>query len=918
MLFYKLENGVLELGGSTWTGASIMNTTPPTWPWDADRASILEVRPHDNIIFDPEVTSMCKMFYNCENLEKIDISTIFLGNITHWADVNLYAGRGIAQGCTKLSYFKCSSLPLAGINFLGGGSSSNAAFKNAAVEKDFEFVCDMSLCRNFKGLFFDCKAKSYNFTGKVPEHVENAGAMFYNNFNLEKLDLTKWGFEDGCILFTITVTNPIGIFSSCKCLKELKIGKLKPSSFGSSNGSWLHNCSSVSKYLHLSVDLSHVENGDYLFASFGGNSIVIDGSGITDRCTRLKYMIADSSLYELPSGVEEWDTSFITNIDSFAKGSQVRVLDFTKFSSLERVTSMQNICTNATNLYKIKFKTPRLLSFAYNNSLLSGCSYKSKILYAEIDCEDTTSLERVFWDCEAEKIVLKVTNSSNVTTIESMFRNCTKLKTIECTSDFSSLTDSTVFTGDTLLVGGAGTTYSSANVGASYAKPDDGAGYFSSYSTDGYLFIVEPAGGGKLRSDYLQTDTTSFFINNVQYSDPSITVEHVDDALQFQGWYLDDQKISAAASITVDIPAVGTGTVSVITAKYFVEGVIYPDPLEGGGTSGPSGPGGGSWDESSDVIDVGDHPALSGVTKFTNMYVISQGNLDVVADYLWGATFEGFWENIWGSPMDYVTSLAIMPVTPDTEVSPEEVKVGKFTIDDSEAYRITNRWVRVDLGTINCREFSGSYLDYAPYTRVQIYLPFVGYRDLDVDMFQNGELQVIYEIDTLTGDLVAKILTAAGGVTSQFQGNCKSELPITGQDNSKLGSSIMSGIVTLAAAGMAAPTAGAAVGAMAGSLAGATGDSVMSSKPDATHGSSLGATGGLLGTQTPYLIWTIPRVSIPADYSKDNGLPINARYTLANLTGFTVCSDVHIPLVSDMTAEEAAEIEALLKGGVYL
>jgi len=963
MLFYKLTDGTLELGTSIWEGASMVTTTPPAWPWDSDRNSILEVVPHSDVVLDPEINDYSGMFKNCPNLTSINISNLSLASVLTWATGNS-GNNGIAQNCPKLTYFKCARLPATGITYHGGGSGPNGAFKNSCGDSTkLTFDVDMTADDlNISGLFQGCLAKDFVFT-KPPKDAANIGATFSSCTNLEELDLTNWKFKENVVLSKVLYTNPAGVFSGCSKLKYLKLPRVIASSWGSSNWGWLNNASTTSKYLHLTIDISRSTSISYFFSNFKGISLIVDGAGITDRCVSADHLFEDcTNLIAIPD-LSSWDFSKVTTLNNMCHNcSQLRVVDLSSWD-LASVTNMRSLCSNASRVTYVKFKIPAGLTYGSSDSLLSSCSGSAAKLIVELDCENTTTLTRVFRSCSAPAIELTLTNAENISSIEYMFYGCSNLVTIRCDYDLSSCTGAEVFTNDTRLVGGAGTTYDASHKDASYAKIDAGAGYFSALNSTNWIIYVDPAGSGLIKAPgIIDTAANQLVITTTTNLDPLtriFSVEHQDDVIDFMGWFVDGVKQSTSDSIQFSVPATGTGRTYIVEAKYYVQGTIYENPWEDAGTSAPSGPGTGSWDETSDVIPVGDLPTLSGVSKFTNIYVIDEENLDEVSDYLWSATFEGFWENLWGSPMDYITSLAILPVTPATSGS-EAVKVGKFTIDDSSALKVSSRWKRVDLGTINVREFSGSYLDYSPYTRVQIYLPFVGYRDLDVDMFQNGELQVIYDIDCITGDLIAKILTASGGVTSQFQGNCKSELPITGLDNSKLGGALVSGMVMLAAAGaggaaMAAAGAGGAAaspapkmssivgsngnflpstlpseapassggggavaGGVAAGLAHATGDAVMSSKPSIVHGSSLGATGGLLGTQRPYLIWTIPRVSIPANYTKEHGLPINVRYRLSTLTGFTVCDNVHIPLISDMTKEEAQEIESLLQEGVYL
>lgn len=74
---------------------------------------------------------------------------------------------------------------------------------------------------------------------------------------------------------------------------------------------------------------------------------------------------------------------------------------------------------------------------------------------------------------------------------------------------------------------------------------------------------------------------------------------------------------------------------------------------------------------------------------------------------------------------------------------------------------------------------------------------------------------------------------------------------------------------------------------------------------------------GYLQTQRPYIIMTLPTLSLPENYGHYYGYPANYTDTLGNLSGFTQVSDVHLDGFT-CTKDELDEIERLLKEGVIL
>lgn len=63
----------------------------------------------------------------------------------------------------------------------------------------------------------------------------------------------------------------------------------------------------------------------------------------------------------------------------------------------------------------------------------------------------------------------------------------------------------------------------------------------------------------------------------------------------------------------------------------------------------------------------------------------------------------------------------------------------------------------VDCGTIFIPERYHSVLDYSPYTRIQIYLPFSGFQELNPSEVMNHNIRLQYTVDVLSGRCLAQI-----------------------------------------------------------------------------------------------------------------------------------------------------------------
>lgn len=250
------------------------------------------------------------------------------------------------------------------------------------------------------------------------------------------------------------------------------------------------------------------------------------------------------------------------------------------------------------------------------------------------------------------------------------------------------------------------------------------------------------------------------------------------------------------------------------------------DPNQQGGTS-VSGGGQGTFDDSSDIVPIPPLPSLSVsgcglVTLFRPTLV----ELQALGSYLW-TNITDFIENLnklFMNPMDYIISLNILPCNPSVGAS-RPINIGSVTTSISMS-PVTSQWYEFDCGTININEYWGSALDYAPSTKISLFLPFIGSVTLNTDEVMGNRLGVKYRIDLLSGQCVAMVTVAGlvdqtGTVYYQYTGECAVSVPLTGADWSRIYSAAIGAIGAAVSGGIAAGAAGVAAGGATSALAGA-------------------------------------------------------------------------------------------------
>jgi len=386
-----------------------------------------------------------------------------------------------------------------------------------------------------------------------------------------------------------------------------------------------------------------------------------------------------------------------------------------------------------------------------------------------------------------------------------------------------------------------------------------------------------------------------------------------------------------------------------------------------------SGTGGGdrqkqNWSENSDAITLDPMPNQSNygavACGLVTIFHPTKPQVKKLADVLWGQGFLNFLQNLVENISDLFISFGMLPFS---VTHGSAVEVTWFSYDVGGEVPIgtgiyldlaTSQWLEFDMGSISLtgsddRIFANdTVLDYSPYSKLGIYLPFIGYQELDIDECRNTVLTLTYRIDLLSGTAVAIITSSSFGkdrALYQFTGNCLTQIPLTSMDagtmitnavNIGLAAASAGATEAVASAGdalaqsqfesgggnlgvdydrmnMAITSNAARVSNAQGSLVGATVNGVMGMKPNFKHSGGISAAASLFAVKQPYLFLTTPRQSYPDGYGRVCGFPSNIGGVLGGFPGYTVVEDIRLNnLVA--TSSEVEEIYQLLKSGVIV
>lgn len=368
-----------------------------------------------------------------------------------------------------------------------------------------------------------------------------------------------------------------------------------------------------------------------------------------------------------------------------------------------------------------------------------------------------------------------------------------------------------------------------------------------------------------------------------------------------------------------------------------------PTPTPGGdpaGSDDTSEPGGGdgNYNDDSDPVDFPDLPTGGAIESGAVIaHRVSKQTLEVIFTKLWNKSLidiTNVWQKSIQDPMDAIVSLHALPISPEVENDPNNIAVGNLDMGVTSPI-VTSQYVEVDCGTLNIREFWGSALDYSPYTRVEIFLPFIGIRTLRTEDVMKSTLHIKYHVDVLSGDCIAFIKCGIS-VLYTYNGNCKMLIPLSSRSTDFLqkaaiaaGLAVGAGAVAVgggaaAAAATKAPAVAAAgitqsaANLQAGSMLLSGASNVASTKINTQRSGDISSALSLMADFVPYLIIHRPVQSLAKDYNKYKGYTSNITAKLGDLTGYTEVEHVHLQNIPNATDAELAEIHSLLVGGVII
>lgn len=293
----------------------------------------------------------------------------------------------------------------------------------------------------------------------------------------------------------------------------------------------------------------------------------------------------------------------------------------------------------------------------------------------------------------------------------------------------------------------------------------------------------------------------------------------------------------------------------------------------------------------------------SGVGVLTSTFHMTKERIAQLGQFLWGSSIFDEFSLINNNPIENIISCKAIPYA--ISGTTQEITLGNVKTGVN-GEKISQNFSKQTIGTVAIAEHYHNFLDYAPYTNVIIYLPYIGFKELDTSLVMSKTLKIEYTLDVITGGCLAQIYVGKIRLY-EFTGNIGVDIPITASNRAQVESSYISAGVGVVSSAMNGNAIGVA-------------DSIIGAATSQYHYSGTGnpSPSCVASTnRTCYVVIDRPQYQPLNAFNHTRGRMCCLSKTIGNLRGYTVCDkNVDISGIS-ATDEEKDEIVNILSSGFF-
>ena len=299
-----------------------------------------------------------------------------------------------------------------------------------------------------------------------------------------------------------------------------------------------------------------------------------------------------------------------------------------------------------------------------------------------------------------------------------------------------------------------------------------------------------------------------------------------------------------------------------------------------------------------------------GIGAFIKIYELTESVLESFSHWLWTLHIEDFLP-IYNKPIDAIIGIHAIYASPSVNSSVGMINLGNLSYTGNA--NDIKQYNELNCGVVKINKKFNNVNDFIA-TKIQLYLPFIGFVDLNPSEVMGRLIYVDYHIDFLTGACVAfvkiKDTELANPFTAYtFSGNCAVEIPITGLNYADICRNVIQtagGLVGTAMSG----------GALAPALLGGA-ESIVSSQIPIERSGNIGSNAGAMGIRKPFVVITRNHCVDAKNREHFEGMPQNMNARLGSLTGYTRVKYINLENLT-CTEEEKNDILAKLQEGVII
>ena len=395
------------------------------------------------------VTNMTAMFSGCKVLQNLDVSGFNTANVTSMASM--------FSGCKRLT-----ELDVAGFETGNVTSMSNMFYNCQALTNLDVSNFNTSSVTTMQNMFSYCNGlTSLELSNFNTANVTTMQEMFLNCYNLTSLDLSSFN--------TANVTTLYYTFNGCRSLKELDLSNFETSKvknfqytfFGCSNletiyaGNWSMESKESDSYMFIGCNKIKGGKGTTYVAMYteGTSYAHIDGGTdnpgfFTDVSCRAPYAVLSSdgktltfyddkqmavhsggteTVYYLNEGenAPEWKND--------GSNAAVTTVVFHESFASARPSTMAHWFNGMSNLTTItnieNLNTSMVTSM---RSMFWNCSRLTSVDLSSLNTQKVNSMSRMFYSCTSlTNVNLGNIDTQNVTDMSMMFDNCSSLTSVD-------------------------------------------------------------------------------------------------------------------------------------------------------------------------------------------------------------------------------------------------------------------------------------------------------------------------------------------------------------------------------------------------------------------------------------------------------------------------------------------------------